>query len=79
MSDLLIVLPSEWVELDQPGLSEHLVNNIGQQTLQNMIDDGSWAELTALLEDFWTPPPGLAMTGARVFAEDSLRLFVMLG
>jgi hypothetical protein len=76
MSDLSIVLPSDWIELAD--VETHILNNIGVPQLQGMIDDGSWEAITALMEEVWQPPAGTQMVGARLFVESTVRMFVRL-
>jgi hypothetical protein len=75
-NDFILVTSTDWSEV--PDAAAHIENNIGVQTLQNMINDSDWPGILTSFNDVWVPPEGYLLDGARILNDDIVRLWVKL-
>lgn len=74
--NFILITAPEWIEV--PNADYFVEHNLGEPTLNNMIEDASWDNLVQIFQDEWEPPAGKIVTGARVIKSDILHLWFRL-
>lgn len=74
--DFLLVMNEDWSEVLDA--APQILNNIGETTLQNLINDSAWSDIQTAFGDTWSPPEGYQLVGAKLINDGGVRFYVKL-